>query len=101
MKPGDKVEVVPSPCLTTSAMVGRRGVVVPLDAGRLPMIIQLLLEIGAKPMPGHEFVAVDFGESEVGTLCISALRKIDDDDRPATWDDVEKLTGWKRPAVPA
>ncbi len=100
MKPGDKVEVVGSKCFPADDLhlIGKRGVIVEND----PYVVIVAMLAGGGD---HRIVTVEIDDVQGLrahlVCCITALRKIDDDDRPATWGDIEKLTGWKRPAVPA
>lgn len=97
MKPGTKVEVVGSKCMPEGAgrFIGMRGVVV--ENGLDVEIIRMLTGY----RDGHELVTVDFGNRMGLVCCVSAVRPIENDDKPATWDRIEAITGWKRPAVPA
>lgn len=97
MKPGTKVEVVGSKCMPEGdgRFIGMRGVVVE----NAPEVEIIRILTGYKH--GHELVSIDLGNRMCLICCVSAVRPIEDDDKPATWDGIEQLTGWKRPAVPA
>lgn len=75
--------------------IGMRGIVI-----ENPPEVRIL-EIMSPVRQGHSLITVDLDGPVCLVCCETTVRPIEDDDRPATWDGIEKITGWKRPAVPA
>lgn len=97
MKVGTKVEIIGGECMPAEdgQFIGMRGIVI-----ENPLEVRLI-ERMSPVRQGHGLITVDLGGPVSFVCCTTAVRPIEDDDRPATWDGIEQLTGWKRPAVPA
>lgn len=94
-KPGDRVQVVPSPCVEDPALEGLTGTVIEPS----PEITALLLIVRsiAGPKPGHEDVTVQIDESRALMICSTALRMAP---REPNWSEIRAQLGYTPPVTP-
>lgn len=89
-KVGDRVQVVPSPCVDDPHLEGVTGVVV--DAPIETLLVLLAIRAGMPAKPGHEDVVVETDEGMSLVLCSTAVRKI----APSTeWSAICDQLGYK------
>jgi len=93
--PGDRVQVVPSPCVDDPRLEGVTGTVI--EPPPEVSIALSLLRLIAGPKPGHEDVVVQLAERHAVVVCSSALRRIDT--APPSWDALRAQLGYAPPGA--
>lgn len=95
--PGDRCRIVASECIPRdSKHIGAVVCVLSMDSlGHLAREIIRATEA----MTGHRNypIQIEGQPSRPMVICASSLRKLEPPQSKSDWDQVEKLTGWKRP----